>query len=947
MADPAPHLTEAVDFRFTNIFSDTLWLYFAVTGQGPNQKTDRRLAFVPAASPATPPPPLSLVETWKIGGGVCLFLGQRIVQGALFIARLRVVLSDPALTGAKLLWILNPNDPVESWRIHAVQLTSLSDRGGILSNEAFFGFRNYGLRIGAGTELTVVAEPPSFRLGPSEGPPSRTWFTARDGAAQLPILTGPVHVPLSGGAARALRFSLSLPPQGETLLDHDTTAHTAERTGGRAEGSQVPEAVIDQLDVGCRFFYFLPGFRRAGLLTSQRYPLFDTSSAPLLLDASLDPLAPLDPDRTYFTIPTTPAFPSYYRSNLGKPLELTSKNGSLVFALKPGSLASAAAEGGAESAARPPFYLVPRGQFKLAPSAQTHMTSQVSSGPDLLCGVAGAEYIELPGEGSITFIPGQAAFAPYFEPAGTDAFAAGRAPLTLLATTSWAALSDPNGGELTYRAQPQESILYGLEETRGLSAQGSFLYYFPLTAGLLPPTPTVGASYPLVPYAGLDQSLKSYLALESEALSPQRRAVIYELGKQRPEVMGRRRRDIEGVDLEQDPCADPDAERAVTPQGFVGVFNEDRSVWQCLQLANNENRTLAFGDVQGPLRAALLTNQQFLVITNPNAFAAYLQTNSEISIKDWLFQLTPSLWGRHGTVVIVKNHQKSLRELALDTSTWSLAKEFNTFPNLAQRRLLDLLEVPEDSDFDHFRHLVDDPNWNGTLFLNAFVPLAGLPTELRGLAAGIDPENFFAHHLGINQTAVEGDGQEIRKSSLFGLIFHHDALTINRTATYSFQVLQLVIRFANSEVAAFASRIAVTLNQLFSSAAVQQDAADNAVLLDGVYQKHGDSGAGTSAPAYVFSLVKKTKFEISDAVLTGVEIERARFSTLTEGDQGGEGGEDQVQSRFSFWGAMSFAALEGGGEASFDVFSYDALAFADLRLAMSFPSGTPAARRLA
>ena len=105
--------------------------------------------------------------------------------------------------------------------------------------------------------------------------------------------------------------------------------------------------------------------------------------------------------------------------------------------------------------------------------------------------------------------------------------------------------------------------------------------------------------------------------------------------------------------------------------------------------------------------------------------------------------------------------------------------------------------------------MLTDPAWNGILFLNAYVPLDGFPPELAGLAAGIDPARFLAHHVGVNQTPLAADLTQ-QDSSLFGLINYTDDRPL-ATSGYDFTVRSLKIRFANSAIASFTSRIALAL----------------------------------------------------------------------------------------------------------------------------------------
>jgi hypothetical protein len=243
--------------------------------------------------------------------------------------------------------------------------------------------------------------------------------------------------------------------------------------------------------------------------------------------------------------------------------------------------------------------------------------------------------------------------------------------------------------------------------------------------------------------------------------------------------------------------------------------------------------------------------------------------------------------------------------------------------------------------------VIEDPAWNGVLFVNAEVPLEGLPRELRGLAAGIDPRRFFAHHLGFDETPIGAmDPPQMRDSPAFGLIAYEDAAgaTDDSGADFGFRVTRLTVRFRNSRIAAFASEIALTLNRLFSARTRRRqdgaDAADNRILMGGVYQRHGDGYA------YVFGTRDASVFRLEDAILTSVRLDKAQFVTLADTDREKDGAQT-VESRFSFWGGLSFSPLtqDSGSEEHFDLFSYRSLAFADLGLGMSFSGNAPSAPR--
>jgi hypothetical protein len=216
------------------------------------------------------------------------------------------------------------------------------------------------------------------------------------------------------------------------------------------------------------------------------------------------------------------------------------------------------------------------------------------------------------------------------------------------------------------------------------------------------------------------------------------------------------------------------------------------------------------------------------------------------------------------------------------------------------------------------------------------------------LAAGIDPRRFFAHHLGFDETPIAAmDPPEMRDSPAFGLIAYEDAAgaTGDSGADFGFLVTRLTVRFRNSRIAAFASEIALTLNRLFSARAHRQqlgaDAADNRILMSGVYQRHGDGYA------YVFGTRDASVFRLEDAILTSIRLDKAQFVTLADTDREKDGGQETIASRFSFWGGLAFSPLTQGPEPAgpFDLFSYGSLAFADLGLGMSFPRDATTALR--
>lgn len=920
MTGPGP-----AEFQFALRPATTIYYAQATPGGSP----DSRVAFLPPDG-APLPPLLTLPDSWAVDGGVYLFPGAAVASTPVFAAAVRALVASQPWAGTRLLWVADPNVPVNDWQLAGIPLVGLSADGGQLATLTVFSFRNYGCLLNGGLSLTVGAAGPEFAIAQASAGDIR--LTADSGGTELPIVEGPVTIPLTGPGAGCLTFAAQL------------------AVGDGADGS------IDALDVGCRFFFDDPDLPGTGLITSRRYPVFDTTTtaaAPgaatvVELAGQLDPNDPLNPDRTCLVFSSPAPLRSFYRTNLGSPLDLMPAGARLQFAVRPA---------GQQPTDADPLYLVPHGPF-------TVPLPSVEQTPALLCGVGGAEYIALTHTPTMTFVAGQPAYAPGFDPSKTTAVAAQGPRLAGPVSTSWVSMTAPNGP--AYFAQPEGAALFGASAPAAPSTGGpgtapsgpALLPFFELQAATLPSPddPAVATPYPLVPHAGVSDDLTSYERLEVQVLSQQRRQVIFSLStaaSPRTPVVPQARAMVEAAPAQAttDPCLDPAALTAGTPQGLIATFSADKSSWACLKLAQSVQeppgeapvrQLLALQNVINPLRSALLTNQQFLVVSDPVAFRQYVGAHNELVIANYRFVLDPAQWRRHGTVMLIKNYRKPLIELIADTNTWVLGTTFNLDVAATQQQLTQIANdayQSSDDDLAAFVALLTDETWNGILFLNAYVPLDGFPPELAGLAAGIDPALFLAHHVGINQTPLAADLSQ-QDSSLFGLIRYADDAPLAASG-YDFAVRTLKVRFANSAIASFTSQVDLALGQLFGTAVSLPQGGD-VLELDGFYQKHGDTGS------YVFSEAKPATFAASgDPVLSSARVTKAEFATLTGPDQAST--DPTVQTVFSFWGTLAFEALSAGSPATggtvpFDLFSYDSLTFSGMKLEMNFPRSAPSNR---
>jgi hypothetical protein len=309
-------------------------------------------------------------------------------------------------------------------------------------------------------------------------------------------------------------------------------------------------------------------------------------------------------------------------------------------------------------------------------------------------------------------------------------------------------------------------------------------------------------------------------------------------------------------------------------------------------------------------------------------------------VQGFQFDLSPYLWDRNNTMLLIKYQNATLGELVQDTSKWSHAGDFNDNPESVQSVLAQYIQTARDSQDadmqDFINNIVDNKNWNGILAINVQVPLTGLPPELEGLAAGIDPALFLAHHIGATVTPVVVTGGVLvaKPSSIFGLINYPDqGPIVDTVSAYQYKVRTLKMVMQNSSIASFSSVVELLANQLFGEGAVLQGAQSNTIDFNGIYQKQGSQGT------YLFTNNAVNAFKMNSNVLDQVVINGAQFVTIgqVQTDSG-----LQVNSKFLFTGYIDFLA-----QPSFDAFSFgdDAgkggLVFSNLSVDLSFDAVIP------
>jgi hypothetical protein len=373
-------------------------------------------------------------------------------------------------------------------------------------------------------------------------------------------------------------------------------------------------------------------------------------------------------------------------------------------------------------------------------------------------------------------------------------------------------------------------------------------------------------------------------------------------------------------------------------------------------------------------------NEAAFVAAIAPAAADYLPTLVRIGgflqavMSGWAIQLSPRAWRvQHSpptvddapTIMLLKFAHRSLEELADDAAAWAwraaaalpVTGEKGTQDELraifaAARSRADDPTVPPDDPYAVFyRDVVADPGWNGVLFLNAPVDAARLPSTIQFVASGVDPDKFYAHHIGFSATPVEVDGSVIalRQTAAFGLIDYEDPydLTLDPAdpdpVPFAFKTLQLTARFANAALAGFAARVELMVNELLGAQLSKLDASHgNNLVLTGSLQ----TCAG-GPPAYAFALEGVNRYGTGGTALDTIDI-----SSVLVLSRDGRTGAAEATERFVLAGELRMIELP-----DFDPFGYGVTAgerpvdgwlrFDGLAVDMTFPLAGTAPSRFA
>ncbi len=698
---------------------------------------------------------------------------------------------------------------------------------------------------------------------------------------------------------------------------------------------------FDDLDIGLR--YFAPNTQSDDYYT-QRYPLLPSGDSIIRFRFRIDPTDPLseiDPQSfrrsgmAFATLTNAPpqALTSSFVTTAGRKITLTPVIGDneanparLVFARKK--------ESGDD------YYLTPHGDFTLGVESPDPDNGSFN----LLCGLGATECIIFSPKGSfqfgnrLRFKAGMPALSALFPADGAVldkadsssgklfvtswATLVALVPVSLIAATMWKNPDTP-----WYDVQPVGAPLFAKDEE-----VSDFLKFH---LGGISLAWVEDLYLPLVPYSSLQVDpengpfdAKGIADFELKVLGPARKSLIDE---KRFVSSNSGQRTLSGQ-----------TKNYATPQGFI-VTVGDNGIYTDLLLARTGKSSspvnLKFTNPSMQLQAALQTNQLFLVATNNGKLGSLSDDPassesrflSHISIAGWDFKINVPSYVEgedYRNVMILKFCKGTLQELVKKPELWTQADDFNDSSQKTalslwlQDYIEDAIEKGQDSAskegalFAKFKDIAVREDWNGILLLK--VDIESLPSNLSGIMAGVDRNEFFAHHLGIEANHIDSETIDIKgQSSAFGAVYYNDSSDLLAVdGDFNFRVKDLGGLFENSALKSFESRVELVMNQILGHPVLRATTAFakldcTSIVLKGSCQKKEDSSASSTDDdenmVFVMDSDESSSFYLDSNILRKVELVKAQMSMA---ESGSDGTSRTSITRFDFWGFMDFSALK-------------------------------------
>lgn len=367
------------------------------------------------------------------------------------------------------------------------------------------------------------------------------------------------------------------------------------------------------------------------------------------------------------------------------------------------------------------------------------------------------------------------------------------------------------------------------------------------------------------------------------------------------------------------PCTEAQPLTTVTPQGLMAGVSPDTGAYAWFAIAQTdatqELPTLRFSNISEDLRMKLQNSKLFINIEDKAKFLQNAQPvgDFKIMMDGWCFLLSPEDWkidaGQHNTAFVMKY----VKGVAIK----ELMKESLIFQGSMSAAYDDKKQVlPR---YRRFIDCVEDPDFQGILYLNCMVSIAELPREIEFLLKGVKQENFYAHHVILENNKVVQDDQGVltmENASIQALVDYRNGESIvyeEAMPDYLFTTTRMTVGFLNSSLQNFSSVSEILMNRFYGAKSSKTDTTSgNCMIIDGMSQRKD------GLEEYVFSLREACNYQLSNSAMESVQIDSAQLS---------------VGSEAGCIGRVTFAGgIQTNNMTECDMLSYDWLAFQCLQL---------------
>lgn len=500
----------------------------------------------------------------------------------------------------------------------------------------------------------------------------------------------------------------------------------------------------------------------------------------------------------------------------------------------------------------------------------------------LLCGLSGTEFMDLSSVDNreIKFMPNQNAF--FSEKSHQN-----------LSTTSW--ISFPENTK--YFCQPEIAPMYSENDQNVLRI-------------LEIPTTRLDDNTHAVPMVFYKESQISFLdshrveEIEWRIYETRFQLITNNVVQKAPQMKS----------FQDDPC-----QKTVTPQGLMaGVIPSSGSYdWFGIAQTNGIQGlpNIRFCQVSESLRMEFQNSKLFIYKDNQATFMKEAQPSSDFKvwIDDWCFLLSPENWKvndkEKNTAFIMKYVKgKSIKELLTGKPIFEASLKL-AYDNRG-------VVLPQ---YKNFVELVQDPNFQGIVFLNVMLSITEIPKEVAFLLKEVKPEDFYAHHVILEGNKVNQgtDGDLImQQSTIQALVDYKDNQQIvynEDMPNYAFSTVEMTLSVENSRISYFSSTSEILINQLYGADCVKSNSTSgNCMILDGRSQKK------EQAVEYVYTLREIAAYGLKNSPIFGVQIQKVLLSVDVGSGKNG---------RLTFCGQMCFDSIP-----NCDLLSYTDLQFSSLQL---------------